>query len=177
MIRTSLALPLAALATAFALFVGCSTTDAEATRCVDIPANGCPSGDVDVCTDPTCAAAYDCNPDGTWSLDHTCPGFHPVDAGRADDAGRDAGEGTGTGTGGSVCIDAGLPPGASLSYGGLQCPDLEPPDCPLGEVLVCSTNAVNACIETGCQGLFYCDSMGWHSWGDCEDDGGLVLPP
>jgi hypothetical protein len=158
-----------ALAASFALFAGCTTTDHDAVRCGDIPTNGCPVGGTDVCADPTCAAGYACDADGTWTLDHTCPNFVPPhdagDDGRAD-AAPDANF--------SACIDANLPPGAAPS-GGPQCIDLIAPDCPLSEVLACTKNGGNPCEVTGCASLYVCESTGWVVWGECEDDGGLVL--
>jgi hypothetical protein len=156
------------LLASFALFGGCTTTDHDAVRCDDIPTNGCPVGDVDVCTDPTCAAAYECNTDGSWTLDHSCPNFVPPhDAGPQDaDAAPDASF--------VSCLDAGLPPGAS-ALGGTQCIDLEPPDCPLGEVLACTEGTANQCVVTGCESLYVCESSGWVAWGECEEDGGLLL--
>jgi hypothetical protein len=82
-------------------------------------------------------------------------------------------------TGAAPCVfDAGVPPGAS-TIGGTPCIDLEPPDCPIGEVLACNAGASNLCAVTGCESLYICEltgaSAGWVVWGECEDDGGLVL--
>jgi hypothetical protein len=147
------------------------------TRCTGIPANGCPlDGTIDVCADPTCAAAYACNPGGSWTLDHTCPGFRP-DAGS--DAGPD-GQAAGPDAGPTACVNENLPPGAS-AIGGSQCIDLQPPDCPIGEVNICDSNGPNLCVTTGCQQLFYCqnsgENAGWQAWGYCQDDGGLTYAP
>ena len=122
--------------------------------CVDIPTNGCPEDDgVDVCSDPTCGAAYSCQ-NGKWVFDKSCPGFEAgvVDAGMSDheSGARDV-----------AVIDA--PPGA---YGGPGCVDLQPPDCPLGAVLNCKQS--DCC---GCTDLFVCMNMGWNLWGTCADGG------
>jgi hypothetical protein len=154
------------LAFASAVLVACTTTDHDAVRCGNIPANGCPlDGPNEVCTDPSCAAAYACNPDGSWTVDHTCPNFQP-DAGS--EAGQEAGQDSGPEP--TVCIDAGLPPGAS-PIGGNDCVDLQAPDCPLSEVLVCGSSGADLCAATGCQQLFVCEASGWHIWGNCEDGG------
>lgn len=123
--------------------------------CYGIPDGGCPvQGGVE-CMDPTCAAAYTCGVDGGWVFSHVCP---PLDASVQDtsidvptpnDAGYD--------------IDA--PPGA---FGGPGCNALEPPDCPLGQALLCT----NGCC--GCSDLYVCDDGGWNPWGACADDAGIT---
>src|SRR6202034_1254068 len=69
------------LARAFIAVAGCAQSDPVASPCHDIPTNGCPLyGDGIDCTDPWCAAMYDCI-DGEFTLDHACPGFTGCDAG------------------------------------------------------------------------------------------------
>ena len=123
-------------------------------QCHDIPAGGCPvQGGVE-CDDPTCAAAYKCNQDGGWTLAHTCPAHDGsvqdtnIDSPPPSDAGYD--------------IDA--PPGA---FGGPGCGALEPPDCPLGQALICN----GGCCD--CTDLYVCDDGGWDPWGTCSDDAGI----
>lgn len=123
-------------------------------QCNDIPDGGCPSQEGVACQDPTCAAAYTCEPDGGWALAYTCPARDAEvdstsnDAPSPNDAGYD--------------IDA--PPGA---FGGPGCEALEMPDCPLGEALLCQ----NGCC--GCGDLWVCDDGGWDPWGTCSDDAGI----
>jgi hypothetical protein len=128
-----------------------------------IPSNACPFLEDDSeCNDPCCAAAYQCT-GGAWALVHPCAGYS---ASKCPDA-----------SGGAVgpAVDSGpcdasvvLPPGAN---GGPGCAPLQGSDCPLGEVLSCG---VDACLQFGCDSLFYCDSNGdWIFWGACED-GGVV---
>ncbi len=157
MIRLRVCLVLAA---SFTLFGACTTTDQQAVRCANIPTNGCPEGDVDVCADPTCAAAYACNPDGSWTLDRTCPGF-VADAGPHD---------------ASPIADA-LPPSDAPPFdapaganGGSCTPPLQDTDCTLGEGLACAST-LGCC---GCQTLFVCQNDTWVVWGECEADGGIV---
>jgi hypothetical protein len=148
--------------------VACDQSDPIATPCRDIPANGCPLLEDDSeCNDPSCAAAYACV-DGEWSLERACPGF---DAGTPREAGADAGSVDAADAG--ICRDAGaivVPSGASLSAGP-GCGDLQAPDCPISEVLVCSPGSVDPCV--GCEGLFYCLNGEWYPWGVCSDDGGV----
>jgi len=138
-----------------AIVVACNGDDSAIVTCFDIPEGGCPvQGGVE-CQDPTCAAAYTCEPDGGWSLAHVCP---PHD-GSAMDSNNDV-----------AVSDAGYdidaPPG---SFGGPGCADLEPPDCPLGEVLICSSGCC------GCEDLYVCDDGGWDPWGYCGDAGPVPL--
>jgi hypothetical protein len=134
----------------FAIIVACDGGSLIAS-CHDIPDGGCPQQGGVECQDPTCAAAYTCQADGGWSFAYACPA---QDSGPPDvapdtpvlDAGYD--------------IDA--PPGA---FGGPGCTDLEPPDCPLGEALICSAGCC------GCIDLFVCDDGGWDPWGACTDAG------
>ena len=156
-------LRLASLAlVSLAIAMGCGS-DVEAQACHDLPANGCPEDDGLACQDPSCAAAYVCNPGGVWSLAQKCPNYKPPPDASAGAVQKDAG--------GSV-RDGGfpypVPPGA---YGGQGCVDLEPPDCPLGTVVSCS-DPVDPCC--GCDTLFVCQSSGWVTWGECEADGGIV---
>jgi hypothetical protein len=144
-------LPLAFVA---ALVLACDSGTAVVT-CHGIPANGCPvQGGVE-CQDPSCAAAYTCQPDGGWALDHTCPGF---DASTQDAFAMDTGA-----TDAGYDIDA--PPGA---FGGPGCVMLQPPDCPLGEVLLCN----GSCC--GCMDLYVCSDGGWNLWGTCTDAGPVM---
>ena len=146
------------LAVAFVTAAGCSQGDPIATPCRDIPANGCPLNDNDTdCADPCCAAMYACV-GGEFTLDHACPGFTGCDAGTPppDDA-SDSCDVTG--------FDA--PSGAS---GGEGCVELIPPDCPLSEALVCSSNPCLACDS-----FFACVEGAWIFWGGCSADGGVTL--
>lgn len=142
-----------ALATGLLLFLaaGCDDSIAPAA-CRDIPDGGCPLAAGAVCQDPSCAAAYACQADGTWALDHVC-------------AGQDA-----------SAADAGVPPQSDAglrdvstdvegAFGGPGCIDLQPPDCPLGTALAC---AQGCC---GCESLFVCRDAGWDPWGVCDDAG------
>ena len=136
------------IAAAVAVAVACS--DSPIVACHDIPSGGCPvQGGVE-CEDPTCAAAYDCLPDGGWSFAYACPARDgsvedaSIDAPPPSDAGYD--------------IDA--PPGA---FGGPGCETLEPPDCPLGQALLCQSG----CCD--CEDLYVCDDGGWDPWGTCAD--------
>lgn len=148
------------LAFAFVLAIGgalvwaCSDQQPIVT-CHDIPDGGCPvQGGVE-CQDPTCAAAYTCGADGGWVLAYTCPAHDgsvqdtSIDSPPPSDAGYD--------------FDA--PPGA---FGGPGCNALQPPDCPLGTALVCSSGCC------GCQDLFVCNDGGWDPWGTCSDDAGVT---
>ena len=138
-----------------ALFWACDAQQ-QIIACHDIPEGGCPvQGGVE-CQDPTCAVAYTCTQDGGWSFAHTCPAQDAAiedstvgDGPSPSDAGYD--------------IDA--PPGA---FGGPGCAALEPPDCPLGQALLCQ----NGCC--GCGDLWVCDDGGWDPWGTCTDDGGIT---
>jgi hypothetical protein len=125
--------------------------------CDDVPAGGCPLSNGVACEDPTCQAVYACN-DGVWSFDHACP---TVDAGIVDaTVDADADEMPAFD---AASIDA--PPG---SFGGPGCTDLEAPDCPLGEAIVCGPG----CCD--CEELYVCVDMGWTDWGSCSPDGGIV---
>lgn len=150
-----LALAAAALA---AIAVACS--DQQIQSCHAIPAGGCPlAGNGAECQDPSCAAAYGCDETtGTWIFDHACPaqdGGNVQDASTDADAGKDANF--------DANIDA--PPGA---FGGPGCVTLQPPDCPLGEALICSAGCC------GCSDLWVCNDGGWDPWGTCSDDAGIV---
>jgi hypothetical protein len=129
-----------------------------------IPTNACPTNEDDSeCNDQcNCASAYSCI-DGEWSLQHSCPGYDPakycIDAGVVSSSTPDA----------SPCDAAfAVPTGAN---GGTSCIDLQPPDCPLGEVLTCGGNP---CAQFGCESLFYCESGNWIFWGSCSEDAGVV---
>jgi hypothetical protein len=130
---------------------GCDD-QAPAVQCRNIPDGGCPTQGGVACDDPACAAAYTCGADGGWILDHVCP---PQDA-AAPDAGLDAPSPSDAG------YDIDAPPGA---FGGPGCVTLQPPDCPLGTALVCSSGCC------GCEDLFVCDDGGWNPWGTCTDAG------
>ncbi len=134
--------------------------DQPILACHDIPAGGCPlAGNGAECQDPTCAAAYACDETtGNWIFDHACP---PQDAGpeASADAAHDAADG------GGFDADIDAPPGA---FGGPGCVTLQPPDCPLGEALICSSGCC------GCSDLFVCNDGGWDPWGYCSDDAGIV---
>jgi hypothetical protein len=158
------------LVTMLASAAACSQPDPIPTPCDNIPANGCPDDSecADACcADPCCAAAYSCN-DGTWSLEHTCSSFNLAACL------RDSGSDSPTSPVDAACFDAAginLPSGASASQGP-GCIDLEPPDCPLGEVLSCNPNSTDPCF--GCASLFYCQNGNWIPWGICSDDGGVA---
>lgn len=151
---------LAALALACALAtaaLGLSCSDEHpVVPCRDIPEGGCPAQGGVACEDPSCVAAYSCEPDGGWSFSHACAPHDaaPGDAGADGPAPSDAG------------YDIDAPPGA---FGGPGCVALEPPDCPLGTALACPQG--QCC---GCEDLFVCDDGGWDPWGVCTDDAGVV---
>jgi hypothetical protein len=105
-----------------------------------------------------CEAAYACNPDGTWTLDHVCAAR---DAGAPDAA--DASDARDAEARDVVAFDA--PPGAS---GGPGCVPLESPECPLGTALACP----QGCCD--CEDLFVCESGGWTAWGTCDLDAGIT---
>src|SRR5262249_23567482 len=92
---------IAAIGIVIASVAGCHGNVAPSPR-KDVPAGGCPLSHGRACDDPACEAAYACNPDGTWTLDHPCPACDASVAADASDvsAPRDASS-----------IDA--PPGAS----------------------------------------------------------------
>ncbi|HEY2514469.1 MAG TPA: hypothetical protein VGI39_26575 [Polyangiaceae bacterium] len=162
--RILFALPFAA-AVAVAIAGGCDNSAQVAPVCHDIPANGCPL-EPDACQDPTCAATYTCNSDGTWSFAAKCNGFNP-DAGHPQplDAGVQGFDASG--------FD--VPPGA---YGGPGCDqnDLTEPDCTVSVGLACeSSGGKDPCC--GCETLFTCADGGWNVWGECFADGGIVETP
>ena len=141
------------LTVTLALALACDSTPPPIT-CYGIPPNGCPDQGSATCTDPTCAAVYECQADGGWALAYSCP---PPEGGAPDaDAGSDA----------PVIRDSGwdidAPPGA---FGGPGCIDLQQPDCPLGTVLICNAQCC------GCESLFVCADGGWDFWGVCTDAG------
>jgi hypothetical protein len=150
--KTWLALCVLALGVAVTAAIACSDAPNE-QPCKNVPPGGCPLSHGFACDDPTCEAAYACEPGGAWRFDHACP---PRDAGP--DALLDA---PAAPPPRDAAID--VPPGA---FGGPGCADLEPPDCPLGLALSCS-----GCC--GCEDLFVCSDGGWAAWGACFD-GGLV---
>ncbi len=144
----------AVVAIGCALAWACSDGQPVVT-CHDIPNGGCPvQGGVE-CQDPTCAAAYTCNADGGWTLAYTCP---PLD-GSVHDANIDSPAPSDAG------YDIDAPPGA---FGGPGCATLQPPDCPLGMALVCSSGCC------GCEDLWVCSDGGWDPWGTCSDDAGIT---
>jgi len=158
----------------FAIAISGCDSPIEQSPCKDVPAGGCPLSHGKACDDPACQAAYACNPDGTWTLDHVCPADAQADA-DADaeaDAEADAGAGAGADADAGPGADAGAwdvawidaPPGAS---GGPGCIDLEPPDCPLSAALACPAGCCN------CEDLYVCDNGGWTQWGVCDPDAGI----
>jgi hypothetical protein len=139
--------------TASALFAACNDIP-QGQTCKNIPDGGCPLSYGVACDDPSCAAAYACNPDGTWTLDHVCP---HGEAGVAD----------------AALLDRAPPPprdanidAPSGAFGGPGCPDLQPPDCSLGTALACPSNSC-----CGCEDLFVCSKGNWNLWGQCGDGG------
>jgi hypothetical protein len=139
-----------AVAAVAVVVVGACDATVQSITCYDIPAGGCPvQGGVE-CEDPTCAAAYNCLPDGGWQLAYACPAHDAAAVDVANEPVSDAG------------FDIDAPPGA---FGGPGCVELEMPDCPLGEALICGA----ACC--GCQDLYICDDGGWDFWGECTDAG------
>jgi hypothetical protein len=162
MIRPVLLLLGAALAAAGA----CTTASPDAHLCTDVPAGGCPLSNGVACDDPSCAAAYACNPDGTWTLDHVCP---------ARDAGAVDASDSGVADTAPVGFDAAgidAPPGAG---GGPGCVDPEAPDCWLDQALTCPAGSNDPCC--GCENLFVCANGGQLPWGYCSPDAGLVYVP
>ena len=150
----AIVLALVALGAAAASLAGGCSDVSPPIACRDIPDGGCPIQGGVSCQDPSCAALYSCNNvDGGWTFVKTCP---PSDGNVQDtnipppnDAGYD--------------IDA--PPGA---FGGPGCIDLQPPDCPLGTALSCSSGCC------GCEDLYVCDDGGWDPWGTCSADAGVT---
>jgi hypothetical protein len=145
--RVFLASSFAAVAASIA-FTGCQSSSDDAGLCVDIPDGGCPLANGLACTDPSCAAAYACQPGGNWVLDHVCP---PNDA----------------------MISNPVPPPDAGYYdapiGSQGCPELEYPDCS-------ATTAASCAGCCGCEDLWVCQSDGtWASYGYCTDDGVLVV--
>jgi hypothetical protein len=134
---------------------GCQESISQ-SPCNDVPAGGCPLSHGQACADPTCAAAYACNPDGTWTLDHVCAGH---DASAPDASTPDAADASPPPAFDAAGIDAA---GAS---GGPGCAPLQPPECALGLALACPAGCC------GCEDLFVCDQGGWSSWGTCGDAG------
>ena len=159
---------LALLATGAASLTSACQQNYDESPCHNVPAGGCPLSHGQACDDPACEAAYACNPDGTWELDHTCPGLDAsTDANTLTDATDGAIDGASDTSLGPVPRDASIdvPPGAN---GGPGCTPLETPDCTLGFALVCPQGCC------GCEDLFYCDNGGWVAWGSCDPDAGLV---
>jgi hypothetical protein len=148
---------------------GCDDDD-KIVECANIPSNGCTlnQGD-DACVDPTCAAAYACNSDGTWTLAYNCPNFHPPpDASTSDGATEASGPSDDSGPGFDA---AALPPGAS---GGPGC-DLmyvQGDDCTASTAILCPPASIDRCC--GCQSLFVCTNGNWVFWGECTEDGGVM---
>jgi hypothetical protein len=161
-----LSLPvLLSLSAVIGLVVACDSADVDAQACRNIPANGCTLESGVACQDPSCAAVYQCNSDGSWTLEETCPNFQLPDAGA--DGASDAASGD-AGPGHDAAFPYPIPPGA---YGGPDCIDLQEPDCALGTVVGCA-DAVDTCC--GCETLFVCQGDEWVVWGECEPDGGIV---
>jgi hypothetical protein len=138
-------------ATLLALSAACQGNDAPQQPCRDIPAGGCPAYD-NACEDPTCFTLYDCDPDGTWSVDLVCPVKAPVDAG---DIPIDSGENDA-----NASVDGAAYLSVPGALGGPGCEDLQAPDCSLGSAAVCA----DCC---GCEDLYVCASGGWNLWGEC----------
>ena len=133
------------------LSLACQGSDAPQQPCRDIPDGGCPAYD-NACEDPTCFALYDCDPDGTWSVDLVCPAKEAgVDAAIEGDASNDA----------NNDIDASQYLNVPGALGGIGCEDLQEPDCALGAAAVCA----DCC---GCENLFVCANGGWNTWGACD---------
>ena len=136
--------------------------------CNGIPEGGCPLSHGVACDDPACKAVYACRSNNVWELDHMCPA---KDAEAVDAFVPEA----------APAIDASIdaPPGA---FGGPGCNPLEPPDCELGLVLLCSSGCCDCedlyvCRNGGCCGcedLYVCDDGGWDPWGTCSDDAGIT---
>lgn len=144
-----------------AAFTACSDSPQPIT-CHDIPAGGCPSENGAACTDPACSSAYLCNhADGTWVLDHPCPGIE----GGALDASSAAPHEASSLLPRDASFDA--EPGAN---GGPGCTGLEQPDCALGDALACPSGCCN------CTDLFVCQSSGWNHWGVCDATTGAITP-
>lgn len=136
----------------FAWLAACDATNAQ-TPCRNIPDGGCPLSYGVACDDPACAAAYACNADGTWRLDHTCA---PRDAGGDVHVGpKDAGAK-------DVDLDV------QGAFGGPGCIDLQSPDCPYGLAATCGAGCC------GCSDLFVCRDGGWSAYGSCVD--GAIVP-
>jgi hypothetical protein len=155
-----------------ALVFACSSAG-FAPYCTGIPAGGClydesADGSTNCGADPTCAALYSANSSCAWTLVQKCPGYTPrPDGGAARDGSADASR-TDAGFARDAHLrDVGfvLPPGAG---GGPGCEDLESPDCPLEQAVVCG---VGCC---GCSDLYVCADGGWNDWGECDDAGEVV---
>ena len=139
---------------AVALAGACASVP-PASPCRDVPPYGCPLSHDQACSDPSCAAAYACNPDGTWTLDHVCPGFD-ASAPEASSLPEAAPPND------VSAIDA--PPGAN---GGPGCATLQISDCPLAFAMSCP----RGCCD--CADLYVCTAGSWDLWGSCrEDDAG-----
>ena len=139
---------------------GCQESLSQ-SPCKDVPAGGCPLAHGRACADPTCAAAYACNPDGTWTLDHVCAGH---DASVPEASAPDASDASAPPAFDAAGIDAA---GAS---GGPGCEPLQSPECSLGLALACPSGCC------GCEDLFVCDQGGWSPWGSCGDAGITASP-
>jgi hypothetical protein len=140
---------------------GCEASD-NASLCKEVPAGGCPLSYGHACDDPLCEAAYACNPDGTWTLDHVCPAR---DAAADDASSPDANDSADAlGASDAPPFDA-LAIDAAGASGGPGCIALEPPECPLATALACP----KGCCD--CEDLFVCDDGGWSPWGTCDDAG------
>jgi hypothetical protein len=142
------------VAAAIGLLVGLARcNDPVGHRCTNIPPGGCPGQGSADCVDPSCAAVYTCEPDGTWLFDQPCPAQDGGPEAAAPPADASAPD--------TSYIDA--PPGA---FGGPGCSDLQTPDCSLGVALTC---AASSCCD--CQDLFVCQAGSWVLWGQCVDGG------
>jgi hypothetical protein len=156
-----------AVATALASLALLACSDPTFQQCPEIPAGGCPGVDMTNCEDPTCSEIYQCQQSGVWRAVGSCPVREAgVDAGKTRDATFDA-DGMSIPEASSFRdVDFVVPPGAS---GGAGCTDLESPDCPLEQAILC---APTQCC--GCQELYVCANGGWNAWGVCEDGGAIV---
>jgi len=124
--------------------------------CGQLPdVTGCPTSRGGTCSDPECAALYECV-DGTWDKVASCDQDTTTSVGGGGQGGH------GTGGCSEVVID--------ISGQAVGCqPDLQEPDCP-----VAAAQACQPCL-TGCVDFFFCASDGWLSVAYCDRNGALVV--